>query len=74
MVENKGFKVLWDFNVQCDRMVKARRPEIGFVDKQAMEAKIISIAIAGDARVKDKELETSKFRQTKGSHTIDQIL
>ena len=50
-------KVLWDFNVQHDRIVEARRPDIIFVDKQASEAKIIDIAIPGDARVKDKELE-----------------
>ena len=38
-------------------MVEARKPDIIFVDKQAREAKIIDIAIPGDARVKDKELE-----------------
>ena len=38
-------------------MVEARRQDIIFVDKQAREAKIIDIAIPGDARVKDKELE-----------------
>ena len=38
-------------------MVEARGPDIIFVDKQAMEAKIIDIAIPGDARVKDEELE-----------------
>ena len=45
MVENTGFKVLWDFNVQCDRMVEARRTDITVVDKQTKEAKIIDIAI-----------------------------
>ena len=58
VVENEGFKVLWDyFNVQCDRMVEARRPDIVFVDKQAREAKIIDMTIPGDARVKNRELE-----------------
>ena len=57
MVENTGFKVLWDFNVQCDSMVEARRPDIIFVDQQAKGAKIIDVAIPGDTRVKDKELE-----------------
>ena len=38
-------------------MVEARRPNIILVDKQAKVAKIIKIAIPGDARVKDKELE-----------------
>ena len=47
MVENTGFKVLWDFNKQCDRMVEARGLDIIFVhDKQAKEAKIIDITIA----------------------------
>ena len=57
VVENTDFKVLWDFNVQCDRMVEARRPDIIFVDEQAKEAKIIDVAIPGDTRVKDKEME-----------------
>ena len=59
MVENTGFKVLWDFKIQCDRMVEATRLDIVFVDKQAKEAKIKDIAIPGDASVKDKELEKS---------------
>ena len=38
-------------------MVEATRLDIIFVhDKQAKEAKIIDIAIPGDARVKDKGL------------------
>ena len=54
MVENESLKVLWDFIVKCDRMVEARGPDIDFMNKQAMEAKIIDIAIPGNARVKDK--------------------
>ena len=57
MVENEGFKVLWDFNVQCDRIVQAQRPDIVFVNKQAKKAMIIDVTIPGDTRVKDKELE-----------------
>ena len=63
VVENTGFKVLWDFNVQCDRMVEARRPDIIFIDKQAREAKIIVITMPGDAQVKDKELEKKEKYQ-----------
>ena len=57
VVESGGFKVLWDFNVQCDRIVEARRPDIVFINRQANEAMITDVAIPGDARVKDKELE-----------------
>ena len=53
VVKNTGFKVLWDFNVQCDRMDEARRPDIifgnGGQDNQH--------AICGDVQVKDKKLE-----------------
>ena len=28
VVENRGFKVLWNFSVQCDRMVEARKLDI----------------------------------------------
>ena len=44
-------------------MVEARRPDIIFVNKQVKEAKIIDIAIPGDARVKDKELGKIKKYQ-----------
>ena len=57
VVENDNFKILWDFTIQCDRMVEARRPDIVFVDKKEKEVKIIDIAVPGDVRVKDKELE-----------------
>ena len=41
-------------------MFEAWRPVIFFVDKQAMEAKNIDIAIPGDEQVKDKELEKTE--------------
>ena len=44
MVQNESLKVLWGFNVKCDRIFEARGPDIHFMNKQAMEAKIIDIA------------------------------
>ena len=57
VVESKNFKILWDFTIQCDRRVEARRPDIVFDDKKQREVVIIDVAIPGDDRVKDKELE-----------------
>ena len=57
VVESENFKILWDFTIQCDRRVEARRPDIVFVDKKQREVVIIDVAIPGDDRVKDKELE-----------------
>ena len=56
-VESENFKILWDFTVQCDRKIEARRPDIVFIDKKEREVVIIDVAIPGDDRVKDKELE-----------------
>ena len=57
VIENENFKLLWDFTIQCDRFIEARRPDIVWVDKKNKEAKIIDIAVPGDSRVAEKELE-----------------
>ena len=57
VLESENFKILWDFTVQCDREIEARRPPIVFVDKKEREVVIIDVPIPGDDRVKHKELE-----------------
>ena len=58
--------MLWDFVIQCDRFVQARRPDIVIVDKIKKEVKLIDIAIPGDCRVKEKEQEKiEKYEQLK---------
>lgn len=57
VLESDDVKILWDFNIWCDRMVEARRPDIVVVDKRNAETKIIDITVPGDLRVKDKEAE-----------------
>ena len=37
---------MWDFTVQCDRKIEARRPDIVFIDIKGGE---------GDDRVKDED-------------------
>ena len=50
-------KVLWDFTIQCDHFIEHRRPDIVVVDELARTALIIDIAVPGDSRVADKEIE-----------------
>ncbi|XP_063599183.1 uncharacterized protein LOC134775554 [Penaeus indicus] len=57
LIENTNYKILWDVMIQCDREIEARRPDIVVVDKQKREVKIIDIAIPGDVRVCEKEIE-----------------
>ena len=48
-------------------MAEARRPDIVFVDKKKREIKILDVAVPGDGRVKDKELEKiEKYQLLKG--------
>ena len=57
VIEKENFKLLWDFTIQCDRVIEARIPDIVLADKRSKEVKIIDTAVPGDSRVKEKELE-----------------
>ena len=43
--------------IQCDKEIQARRPDIVVVYKCKWEVRIVDIAIPGDARVFEKEIE-----------------
>jgi hypothetical protein len=57
VIENEEYKVLWDFNIQCDRVIEARRPDILVIEKKEKTAQIIDIAVPGDSRINNKEIE-----------------
>ena len=64
--ETDRTKVLWDFNIQCDHIIEARRPDILIVEKEEKVCKIIDIAIPGDSRVAEKEREkVEKYQDLK---------
>ena len=56
-MENNDYKIYWDFMIQCDRMIEARKPDVVLIAKRTKDVRIIDIAIPGDKRVKDKEIE-----------------
>ena len=63
VLENDSIKILWDFNIHTDRVIEARRPDIVVVNKVHAEAVIIDVAVPGDFRVRDKEVEKiSKYQ------------
>ena len=57
VVENENVKLLWDMTVQCDNIIEARRPDIVLLDKKEKSCMIVDIAVPGDGRVHEKELE-----------------
>ena len=56
-VEDDDVKLIWDINIQCDNVIEARRPDLILVDKKAKLCVIIDVAIPGDCRMREKEIE-----------------
>ena len=50
-------KILWDFNIQTDRTIEHRRPDIIVHDVEKGERLIIDVAIPADKNIADKEVE-----------------
>ena len=47
--------MLWDFNIQTDHVIEARRPDLVVVDKKERSCKIIDFSVPGDSRIEEKE-------------------
>ena len=60
VVENERVKILWDFNVQCDRYIEPRRPDIIVIDKDTNECILIDVACPVDYNLVNKK--TTKLR------------
>ncbi|XP_076747453.1 uncharacterized protein LOC143421715 [Maylandia zebra] len=57
VVENDRAKILWDFQIQTDKMVVANQPDIVVVDKQKKTAVVIDVAVPNDSNIGKKEHE-----------------
>ena len=57
VVEDNDVKLIWDINIQYDNVVEARRPDLILVDKKAKSCVIIDVAVPGDSRIREKEIE-----------------
>ena len=45
---------MWDFSIQTDHVIEARRPDLVVVDKER-NCKITDFAVPGDSRIEEKE-------------------
>ena len=68
MSENDEVKILWDFHIQIDRHLEHNTPDIVGIEQRNVW--IIDIAIPGDARVENKELEKNNKIQRPDSRNI----
>ena len=57
VLENDSHKLLWDFNIQTDHLIPARRPDLIIINKKKRTCKIVDFAVPADHRIKQKECE-----------------
>ena len=57
VLENDTHKLLWDFDIQTDRLFSARRPK----QKEKRTCKIVDFAYPADHKIKLKESEKDKY-------------
>ena len=44
VLENNMHKLLWDFNIQTDNLIPARRPDLIIINKKKKEKKIVKLS------------------------------
>ena len=54
-LENKDYEIFWDFSIQTNHVIKARRSDLAVVNKKERSCKIIDFAVSGDGRIEEKE-------------------
>ena len=57
VLENATHKLLWDFNIQTDHLIPARRPGLIIINKKKITCKIVDFAVPADHIIKLKECE-----------------
>ena len=57
VLENDSHKLLWDFNIQTDHLIPARRPDLIIINKKKRTCKIVDFAVPADHRINLKESE-----------------
>ena len=55
VLENETNKLLWDFEIQTDHQISARRPDLEIISKRKRSCQIVECAVPADHRVKLKE-------------------
>ena len=57
VLENNMHKLQWDFKIQTDQLIPARRPDLIIINKKKRICKIVDFAVQADYRINLKESE-----------------
>ena len=66
VLQNEDYKILWDFSIQTNHIIEARRPDLVVVDKKERSCKIIDFTVPGDSRIEEKEKDNTERYQDLG--------
>ena len=55
VLENDTHKLLWDFDIQTDHQIPARRPDLIIINKKKRICKIVDFAVPADHRINLKK-------------------
>lgn len=64
VVENNHGKIMWDFQIQTEKLVIANHPNIVLVEKQRKMAVVIHVSLPSDSNVRRKEHENTQGRES----------
>ena len=51
VLENDSYKLLWDFNIQTDHLIPARKPDLIIMNKRKIICKIVDFAVPAFHRI-----------------------
>ena len=57
VLENDTHKLLWDFDIQTDHLISARRPDLIIITKKKRICKTVDLPTQANHRIKLKECE-----------------
>ena len=57
VLENDTHKLLWDFNIQTDHLIPARRPDLIIINEKKRICKIVNFAVPADHKINMKKCE-----------------
>ena len=57
VLENDSHKLLWDFNIQTDHLIPAKKPDHIIINKRKRICKIVDFAVPADHRINLKKSE-----------------
>ena len=57
VLENDIHNLLWDFDIQTDHLISARRPDLLIINKKKRICKIVDLTVPADHRINLNECE-----------------